>query len=154
MTHISGHVREYWEITWSAPNVVLYPDVLSLLLTRTELHTFSTCWSVRVCSPLCHHVAQRRWRPPADGGSCRWVAKDAKHKKPQKSVKWRKSIGCLQVKCSLICSYIQDPLFILYVCSLIYSFFISVLFVLVEIFILPWVADPFNCVQTVAVNAS
>lgn len=41
------------------------------------------------------------------------------------------------------------------VCALlIYSFFISALFVLVEIFILRWAADPFHRGQTVAVNAS
>lgn len=115
MTHISGHVREHWEITWSAPNVVLYPDVLSLLLTRTELHTFSTCWSVRVCSPLCHHVAQRRWRPPADGGSCRWVAKDKQKSRKEKNTKKCK----MEEKHWLSASKVQSDLFI-YTGSIIY----------------------------------
>lgn len=44
-----------------------------------------------------------------------------------------KSICRLQVKCSLLCSYIENPLFILCV-SFIYLFVISALIVLVEIF--------------------
>lgn len=66
----------------------------------------------------------------------------------------------MEEKRLLPASKVQSALFIytgsiIYiVCALlIYSFFISALFVLVEIFILRWAADPFHRGQTVAVNA-
>lgn len=66
----------------------------------------------------------------------------------------------MEEKRLLPASKVQPALFIytgsiIYiVCALlIYSFFISALFVPVEIFILRRAADPFHCGQTVAVNA-
>lgn len=76
-----------------------------------------------------------RQHPPAEGGSANELWRINWLKKTE-SVKWSKSISCLQVKCSLFCSHIQNPLFTLCVFLSFYLFFISALIVLVEIFIL------------------
>lgn len=96
---ISGHIQVH---RWA-------------LNTPLGLHVLSSCW---------FSLFLIRQRPPAEGGSADELWRINWLKKTE-SVKWSKSVCRLQVKCSLMCSYIQNPLFILCVfLSFIYSLFL------------------------------